>query len=539
MSVGRAFHTAVSLKDERVLLIGGKDSNGVSRSVEIYDPKTGTWANAASLATPRMNHAAYLLPTGEVFVAGGQSDLAGNSALRSTEIFNPQTGAWRGGPDMAEARSCAASVGYSVGTSFRVLMAGGARRVSNQLSSSRTAEVYVADANVFIPVQQMSQDRFCGKAVVISQDRVLVTSGWTGLGSQAGTRPAGSEIFDLNTSSFSVVAQASARADASVDMVGGGAVIAGGRTAPTTADARVEAFDGANFTSIGSLTEARWDHRSAVLGTDALVIGGRDAAGAKASVEMVSAGRMVAMSPLAEARAAHSATVLANGMVLVCGGESSSGVVLSSVEMFAPSGATVPGATGTPGSGTTTPGATTAPDVQQLSPAQGSVGTLVTVIGRNFDATPSSNVVRFNGIAAPVTGGSATQLTVVVPNNASTGQVTVTSQGVTGAGQAFTVTNGSGNPIPSGPPPRILFVLPNSAGKFFPVSITGQDFGKRPVATFNGVPSISIIALSTKSLPFIGSVSELVTLVPPGATSGALVIDNQGLKSNPYNFTVK
>jgi hypothetical protein len=67
---------------------------------------------------------------------------------------------------------------------------------------------------------------------------------------------------------------------------------------------------------------------------------------------------------------------------------------------------------------TETPGgalATVAPQVTGTSVATLVPGETVTVDAINLDPTPASNIVRIGGSMASVTGGSATQLTVVVP----------------------------------------------------------------------------------------------------------------------------
>src|SRR5258708_1120459 len=65
-----------------------------------------------------------------------------------------------------------------------------------------------------------------------------------------------------------------------------------------------------------------------------------------------------------------------------------------------------------------------------LSTLSGAIGKAVTIMG-NFDATPTNNVVKFNGVAAAVTNASATQLIAVVPYGATSGYVTVSVNGVT------------------------------------------------------------------------------------------------------------
>ena len=67
--------------------------------------------------------------------------------------------------------------------------------------------------------------------------------------------------------------------------------------------------------------------------------------------------------------------------------------------------------------------------ITAINPASGSVGSIVTISGSGFSPVPASNQVYFSGnVQAQVTAATATQLTVLVPDNAQTGPVTVTSQ---------------------------------------------------------------------------------------------------------------
>ena len=64
--------------------------------------------------------------------------------------------------------------------------------------------------------------------------------------------------------------------------------------------------------------------------------------------------------------------------------------------------------------------------VQRFAPAYGRPGDSVTVVGRGFSATPSSNQVTIGGVAATVTAAAADHLTITVPAAAASGRITVT-----------------------------------------------------------------------------------------------------------------
>ena len=56
-----------------------------SRSAELYDPASGTWAATGNLADGRYFHTATLLPNGKVLVAGG---LNNGITLASAELYD-------------------------------------------------------------------------------------------------------------------------------------------------------------------------------------------------------------------------------------------------------------------------------------------------------------------------------------------------------------------------------------------------------------------------------------------------------------------
>ena len=65
------------------------------------------------------------------------------------------------------------------------------------------------------------------------------------------------------------------------------------------------------------------------------------------------------------------------------------------------------------------------PTIISFTPASGTIGTSVTIIGTNFSATPTNNIVFFGATKATVTAATTTQLTVTVPAGATYQPVTV------------------------------------------------------------------------------------------------------------------
>jgi N-acetylneuraminic acid mutarotase len=108
LGAARSGHTATLLQNGRVLVSGGFDNAGsVSlATAELYDPASNSFAPTGSLAASRSVHAATLLPNGKVLVSGGQSQASGASAvaLASAELFDPSSGAWSPAASMATRR---------------------------------------------------------------------------------------------------------------------------------------------------------------------------------------------------------------------------------------------------------------------------------------------------------------------------------------------------------------------------------------------------------------------------------------------------
>lgn len=75
-----------------------------------------------------------------------------------------------------------------------------------------------------------------------------------------------------------------------------------------------------------------------------------------------------------------------------------------------------------------------------FTPVQENVGAQVSIVGANFNPNPANNTVEFNGVPAQVTAANGTNLTVTVPEGATTGIITVTvGEQTVESATAFTV----------------------------------------------------------------------------------------------------
>jgi N-acetylneuraminic acid mutarotase len=308
----RARHTATLLQDGRVLVAGGicngpppgrpaifspdLDPMGAVATAELYDPQTGKWTSTGTMTTPRVGHAATLLPDGEVLVAGAEhaDDTFGwpepfkRGIQDSAELYNPATGKWI---------------------------------ATGSMTAARTDEV----------------------AALLGNGKVLVAGGFGPLTATTHGALASAEVYDPGTGKWAVTGNLmTARAqgpgvallgDGRVLITGGGGI---GDTDPPAAS--TELFDPATgtWTATGNLITARIAIASALLPDGRLlIVGGLGLDGIKSSAELydLSSGTWGPAGSMATARFGDTATLLPDGKVLVVGGFTSD-TVASSAELY-------------------------------------------------------------------------------------------------------------------------------------------------------------------------------------------------------------
>lgn len=153
LQVPRYWHGAVRLVDGRVLLAGGVTTGEVATaSCEIFDPTTRSMQAAAPMAQARALFTLTLLDDGRVLAAGGLASWQPlncfATGLDSTELFDPATGVWTPGPQMATRRAGHTATVLGDG---RVLLVAGAAGGIAQASFTRMLPSFTDGCELFVP----------------------------------------------------------------------------------------------------------------------------------------------------------------------------------------------------------------------------------------------------------------------------------------------------------------------------------------------------------------------------------------------------
>ena len=164
MTTARYNHAATLLPDGQVLVSGGQGTAGVLPSAELYDPVAGVWATTSPMTTARYNHTATLLPNGEVLVCGGLG-MAGS--LSSAELYDPATGLWTTAASMNIPRYSHTATLLPNG---KVLVSGGYSTYSGVLSS---AELYNPASETWTATASMNVPRYSHTATLLPDGRAL------------------------------------------------------------------------------------------------------------------------------------------------------------------------------------------------------------------------------------------------------------------------------------------------------------------------------------------------------------------------------
>jgi hypothetical protein len=198
LTVARFSHTATLLPNNRVLIAGGMERNGVwLNSAELYDLASGRFTAADRMTSRRAGAMATLLPNGKVLIAGG-SDGSGRS-LSTTEIYDPLPNAFSQAGEMTAPRGHGIAILLKTG---KVLIAGGNADGDNQQLA--TAELFDPATGTFSLTGAMHTPRAGFAAVRLNDGRVLVAGGISAGRSPNRRVEDTAEIYDPATGRFTI-----------------------------------------------------------------------------------------------------------------------------------------------------------------------------------------------------------------------------------------------------------------------------------------------------------------------------------------------
>jgi|GEM_PF-5946039 hypothetical protein len=319
MTTPRRGHAATLLSSGKVLVAGGTaDTRDVDlASAELYDPATGRWSPTGSMSVPREGHTLTLLPTGKVLVAGGFTHFVGVTA--TAELYDPQTGQWTKTGALLEPRLQHTATLLPTG---EVLVVGGQGVAPGFLTS---AELYDPATGEWHSTGALSNERIFHTATLLASGKVLVLGGF------AGASPTDSgETYDPASGTWTPTASmlvkrwahTATRLASDAVLIAGGDVLGSDGSVPSD-EAELDDPATGNWRRTGSLFTAQSEHSAIRLPSGrVLVIGGVNSIGPLANTEL--------FDPESETwsdagctndpKAGHTATLLGSGAVLVAGG---------------------------------------------------------------------------------------------------------------------------------------------------------------------------------------------------------------------------
>ena len=323
------YHAAVPTADGAVLVLGGsRGESTLSESIDRFDPATRTFTRIGSLRTGRSNHTATTLPDGRILVLGGA---IGVEIGAVADLVDPRTGAVSDGGTLQQPRFRHATVALADG---RVLVVGGRNRL--------TLELWDPATNTFrLLAARLSHVREFPSATLLADGRVLIAGGDTVATTYVFAELFDPRTETL-TPVVSPISER--RYFHSAQRLRDGRVLlAGGEvrdplTNEINALASVVAFDPAtnSLSVLRDLAAARTLAAAVALPDDELLLfgGQTDAEIPAASATAYRAGATRGLAAMPQGRAFHTATRMGDGRVLIVGGDDANGDAVESVLIY-------------------------------------------------------------------------------------------------------------------------------------------------------------------------------------------------------------
>jgi hypothetical protein len=194
-------YTTTLLHSGKVLFSGGSggpiDVNAHPENfAQLYDPATNGWSFATPTLAQRFNPQSLLLADGRVLVAGGSSASSGPLPFfTGTEIYDPATGAWSSGGEIATNGYGSAALA-ALGNGKAVAAGGGEAG-----RPTTSTELLDPSARTWSPTGPMTYARSGAMAMTLADGSALVLGG-QGI---SGAQPTTAERFDPATGKWAVL----------------------------------------------------------------------------------------------------------------------------------------------------------------------------------------------------------------------------------------------------------------------------------------------------------------------------------------------
>lgn len=218
MAAARMGFTATPLSNSngKILVVGGQDNLGnVLDTAELYDPAARKFiAVNNTMSDRRMFHTATLLLSGKVLVAGGATNLSGDTTS-SADIYDPASNSFTPATfPMDHQRAAHTATLFTSGLlAGKVLITGGVGGSSFFFKDS-SAEIYDPASQEFLLLSSfMNEPRSLHTATLLDDGTVLLAGGFSGsvaisggvLSGASGLISNSAETFDPNSGDFTCV----------------------------------------------------------------------------------------------------------------------------------------------------------------------------------------------------------------------------------------------------------------------------------------------------------------------------------------------
>jgi hypothetical protein len=315
----RVVHTSTLLPDGRVLVAGGGVGpdwvNGFETigGAERFDPFFGKFTPAGVFA--RQYHTATLLPSGQVFLAGGEGGSSTIPTPSTAALYDPASGQFQPTGTMLVARELHTATLLQDG---RVLIAAGTRPNGIQWEPLSFAEIYDPATGTFSATGSLNEARYSHAATLLADGRVLIAGGVGNTGKML----ASAEIYDPATGIFTPTASMTFPRSSVV-----ATLLKDGRALITGSSLVAEVYDPAagSFQMTGVMTSAPLWHTATLLRDGTILVAGgagNPAAPHTAEIYDPATNSFQPTGNLNFARVFHTATLLPDGRVAIIGGAS-------------------------------------------------------------------------------------------------------------------------------------------------------------------------------------------------------------------------